>query len=192
VTEVCSTNFLLHIKQGLCYSNATLFVYIKINVDLWTRLCAGQPGFDSWQGQTVCIFATTSRMALEPNQPPTQWVSGAFSPGVKQPRREANHSEPPYVFMERCLVKHRDYFTVPLQVNQSYVLTCLLSQYMYVTNLWDILWAGKKFVEQLVRPASLWAFPYQMYEKSSLVGLWNVNIWYFSQTQSQSFHIRTL
>jgi hypothetical protein len=32
--------------------------------------------------------------ALGPIQPPTQWVRGALSVGVKRPRREADHSPP--------------------------------------------------------------------------------------------------
>jgi hypothetical protein len=36
------------------------------------------------------LFSTSSRSALEPTQPPIQWV-----PGVKRPRREADKSPPP-------------------------------------------------------------------------------------------------
>jgi hypothetical protein len=65
-------------------------------------------------------------MALWPTQPPTQWIPGALSLGVKRPGGEANHSPPSsaevknawsytstpqYVFMAWCLVKHRDNFT---------------------------------------------------------------------------------
>jgi hypothetical protein len=66
---------------------------------------------------------------MEPTQPPIQWVPGALSLGVNRPGREADHSTPfsaevkkmhgairllpQYVFMARCLVKHRD-FTVTL------------------------------------------------------------------------------
>jgi hypothetical protein len=38
------------------------------------------------------LFSTSSRTALEPTQPPIQWVTGALSPGVKRPGREADHS----------------------------------------------------------------------------------------------------
>jgi hypothetical protein len=56
----------------------------------------------------------SSRPALGPTQPPIQWVSGALSPGIKRPGREADYSPPttaevkktwiyisttPYVFM---------------------------------------------------------------------------------------------
>jgi hypothetical protein len=62
-------------------------------------------------------------MALWPTHPPTQWVPGALSLGVKRPGREADHSRPSsaevkntwsytstpqYFIMAWCLVKHRD------------------------------------------------------------------------------------
>jgi hypothetical protein len=68
-----------------------------------------------------------SRTALEPTQPPIQWVPGTLSLGVKRPGREVDHLPlsgaevkimrgalpplPQYVFMTWCLVKHRDNFT---------------------------------------------------------------------------------
>jgi hypothetical protein len=39
-------------------------------------------------------FSVSSRPALEPTQPPAQWIPGALSPGVKRPGREADHSPP--------------------------------------------------------------------------------------------------
>jgi hypothetical protein len=60
------------------------------------------------------LLTTESRPALRPTQPPIQGVPGALSLGVKRSGREANHSPPSsaqYVFMARCLVKHRDKFT---------------------------------------------------------------------------------
>jgi hypothetical protein len=80
-------------------------------------------GFDSRRGLEIFLFATESRPALGPTQPPIQWVAGALSLGVKL--READHSPPSsaeinnawiytstpkYVFMAWCLVKHRDIF----------------------------------------------------------------------------------
>jgi hypothetical protein len=38
------------------------------------------------------LFSILSRPALGPIHPPIQWVLGAVSPGVKQPRHEADHS----------------------------------------------------------------------------------------------------
>jgi hypothetical protein len=70
----------------------------------------------------------TSPPALRSTQPPIQWIPGALSPGVKRPRREADHSPPTstevkktwvytstprYAFMAQCLVKYRDNFTLP-------------------------------------------------------------------------------
>jgi hypothetical protein len=39
-----------------------------------TRLRAGRPVFDSRKGQGSFLFATASRQALLPIQPPTQWA----------------------------------------------------------------------------------------------------------------------
>jgi hypothetical protein len=39
-------------------------------------------------------FVTQSRPALEPTQPPVQWITRAFTPGLKQSGREADHSPP--------------------------------------------------------------------------------------------------
>jgi hypothetical protein len=40
------------------------------------------------------IFSASSRPALGSTQPPTQWVPGTLSPGVKRPGNEADHSSP--------------------------------------------------------------------------------------------------
>jgi hypothetical protein len=60
------------------------------------------------------IFSTVSRLTLRSTQPPTQWVPGALSPGVKRQGHELDHSSstsaevkkiwiytstPPYAFM---------------------------------------------------------------------------------------------
>jgi hypothetical protein len=49
-------------------------------------------GFESRQVLRIFLFTTTSRPALGPTQPPTQWVPGALSLEVKRPGSEANHS----------------------------------------------------------------------------------------------------
>jgi len=40
------------------------------------------------------FFATASRPALGPTQPPIQWVQGALSPGIKRMGPEAKNSAP--------------------------------------------------------------------------------------------------
>lgn len=58
------------------------------SVGIATRLRAGRPRFDSRQGQEIFfLISVTSRPALEPTQPPIEWVSR-----VKLPEREADHS----------------------------------------------------------------------------------------------------
>jgi hypothetical protein len=86
----------------------------------WSRdsdwLRAGRPrGRSSCPGRCkIFLLSTLSRSILWPTQPPIQCVPEALSPGVKQPRREADHSPsssaevkntwiythtPPHVFM---------------------------------------------------------------------------------------------
>jgi hypothetical protein len=89
----------------------------------WT---VGVSGFDYRRGLGIFLFTTASRTALWLTQPHIQWVTGAVSLRVKRPGRKADHSPPSsaevknawsytstpqYVFMEWCLVKHRDNFT---------------------------------------------------------------------------------
>jgi hypothetical protein len=62
---------------------------IQMSIGLWI----GQPGFDSPPRQ-VFFSSTISWPALKPTQPPIRRVSGAISPGVKRPKREADHLPP--------------------------------------------------------------------------------------------------
>jgi hypothetical protein len=50
--------------------------------------------FESRQGMGIVLFATLSRAALGPTQPPIQEVPGALSLRVKRPGREAALSPP--------------------------------------------------------------------------------------------------
>jgi hypothetical protein len=80
-------------------------------------------------GLGIFLFTTASRTALEPTQPPIQWVPGAPSLGVKRPGREVDHSPPSSVEVKECvelclhsrillhgvllgLKQHRDSFTL--------------------------------------------------------------------------------
>jgi hypothetical protein len=58
---------------------------------VWTM---GVLEFDSRRGLGISVFITASRTVLELTQPPTQWVPGTLSLGVKRPGREAGHSSP--------------------------------------------------------------------------------------------------
>jgi hypothetical protein len=48
-------------------------------------------------------FSTASRPALEPTQPPIQWVPEVLSLGVKRPGREAHHSPPSSADVNECV-----------------------------------------------------------------------------------------
>jgi len=71
------------------------------------------------------LFAIASRPALGPIQSPIHWVMGPLSPGLKWPRREADHwppssakaknewsytFTPPYIFMAWYLIKQGMHF----------------------------------------------------------------------------------
>jgi hypothetical protein len=49
-------------------------------------------GFGSWQRLGIFLFATSSRPALDPTQPPIKSLRRALSLGVKRTGREADHS----------------------------------------------------------------------------------------------------
>jgi hypothetical protein len=42
----------------------------------------------------ICVLSTPRRPALRSSKPPIQYVTGAFIPGVKRPRREGNQLPP--------------------------------------------------------------------------------------------------
>jgi hypothetical protein len=95
----------------------------------WLRMRGAlRPGFESRLELGILLFAAVPRLTLGPTRPPTQWVLGALSPGVKLLGREADHSPPssaevknawsyifthPY-FMAWCLIKNRYNFTFTL------------------------------------------------------------------------------
>jgi hypothetical protein len=59
-------------------------------------LWAGRPrGQSSSPGRAKnFLFSMLSRLALEPTQPPIQWIPGALSQRVKRQGHEVNHSPP--------------------------------------------------------------------------------------------------
>jgi len=107
-------------------------------VSVVTRLWTGRRGFDS-----RFLFATVSRLALGPSQPPIQWVTRALSLGLKWPRREADHSPissaevknmwsytplSQYAFMVWCSVKAEE------QIKLFYNFICC---FVWVWNLFS-------------------------------------------------------
>jgi hypothetical protein len=97
--------------------------------------------FDSRRGLRIILFATASRTALGPTQPPIHWVQGALSLGVKQPGREAGHSPPSSTEIEGCAelylhspnkppwrcaqLKHRDNFSFTFFIKEGRQTKCL-------------------------------------------------------------------
>jgi hypothetical protein len=96
---------------------------------------------------TIYEEDTASRPALGPTQPPTQWVQGAVSLGVKRLEREADHSPPSnaevknewsytstlrHAYMAWCSVKNKgDNFTLTINII-SFLETILGMAYIYI------------------------------------------------------------
>jgi hypothetical protein len=77
------------LSEGLLLTVKELFV---------TKFYTGP--WNPWLG---ILFTTASRTALEPTQPPMQWVPGALSLGVKRQGREADHSPPSSAEVKDCV-----------------------------------------------------------------------------------------
>lgn len=58
----------------------------------WLGFGLDGPGFGSRQRQEIYLFSKTSRQALWPTRPRTQWVTVALSCGWKRAERETDHS----------------------------------------------------------------------------------------------------
>jgi hypothetical protein len=78
----------------------------------------------------ILVFATASRPALGPTQPPIQWVPGAPSLGEMRPGREADNSPPSNaeVKNEWSYTSTRPYVIIPW---------CLIKGYVFMT--WDLV-----------------------------------------------------
>jgi hypothetical protein len=103
-------------------------------------------GFESRQGLRIFLFATMSRTALGPTQPPIQWVPGALSLGVKLPGHETDHSPPSSAEVKewvelylqspnmaswrRAQLRHRDKFTFTSQIKHKEIFITPLSTYL--------------------------------------------------------------
>jgi hypothetical protein len=57
------------------------------------KLWAGRSGFDYRQCK-IFLFSIASRPALEPTQPPIQWIPATLPPWLRPQGREADHSPP--------------------------------------------------------------------------------------------------
>jgi hypothetical protein len=75
-----------------------LYILIRsrdISISVMTRLRAGRPQFDS-RHRRIFLFATTSRPALEPTQPPVQWIPGSFLGGKAAESWNFKHLRTPF------------------------------------------------------------------------------------------------
>jgi hypothetical protein len=78
-------------KGGLttCSLRSSIFCFYRrfgnrgSSVSLPTDWTTWRSRFDSQQRQEIFPLTSVSRPALEPTQPPVQWVPGVLSPGVK-------------------------------------------------------------------------------------------------------------
>jgi hypothetical protein len=76
---------------------------------------AGRQRDRSSSRSKIFLFSTTSTPVLWPTQPPIQWALGTFSPVVKRPGREANHSPPTSAEVKDTWI----YTSIPLYVSMG-------------------------------------------------------------------------
>lgn len=80
--------------EGPLLTNTTYFPKIKCHTNRSWNSSWQESSCNSRQEQEIYLFSKASRLALELTQPLIQWVQRPLSPGVKQPRHEANHTSP--------------------------------------------------------------------------------------------------
>ena len=73
--------------HSILHSRSTLRVQCGL---LAARQRVGRPGFRI-PAEVIVLYSKTSRPALGPTQPPTQWVPGTFL-GLKQSKTDSDHS----------------------------------------------------------------------------------------------------
>jgi len=109
-------------------------LYYNSSVSIVTRLQYGQPGFDSRQGLGF-LFATASRPALWPTDPPIQSLRGASSAYENRPGREDGCSPPsgaevkntwcyastPHMRLHGVVLKHRENFTFEMNWPSTWI-----------------------------------------------------------------------
>jgi hypothetical protein len=71
----------IFITTAVKTSNPTYDTIVNFLSRYSDGLRAGWPGFGSRQWKEVFLYSTLSRPAVEPNQPPIQWVRGLFPRG---------------------------------------------------------------------------------------------------------------
>jgi hypothetical protein len=68
---------------------------------------------DSRRGLGIFLFTTASRTAVEPTQPPIEWIPGALSVGIKRPGSEADHSLPSSAEVKEWVELYLHYLSTP-------------------------------------------------------------------------------
>jgi hypothetical protein len=90
-TTLHATNEMYRFQTCIISGRAVTAQSVQSWATGWT---IGVLGFGSLRGLGIFLFTTAFRTALEPTDPPIQRVPGALALGVKQPRRESDHSSP--------------------------------------------------------------------------------------------------
>jgi hypothetical protein len=128
IADIAWTTLRLHSRLHTEYHSHTAILFSTHYQDRVVGIATGYGPVD-WGGRSLSpgrfknfLLSTSARLALASTQPPIQWV-----PEVKRPGREADHSTPssalfkkmriytstpPYAFTVKCLIKHRDNFTL--------------------------------------------------------------------------------
>jgi len=117
-----ATRGTFHIHEILLTgSNRSLYGQFCYYILYWWRRLSSNPGHSECNAITqtiskkewatfsiifpvgIFLFITVSRTALDPTQPPIQWIPGSLSLGAKRAECEADHSLPSCAEIKECV-----------------------------------------------------------------------------------------
>jgi hypothetical protein len=137
-TAILSFDSFRHLSKNI---TPNIILSVSIHLCFCSRkvLCsdderAGVLFLTGWMKGFFFPFATASRLALSPTQPPIQRILGLFSLRIKRPGREADHSPPSTVKVKNAW----SYTTVPSVGLDGVVLSLLRDTFTFTRWRWMV------------------------------------------------------